>query len=158
MDAFAQAVLAWAVSKLGVTETAQNSGPEIDQWLKDLGGKPGDPWCAAFVCEALVRAHEGGAGDSGIVGSLSTQRLWMRNADRQVHDPAPGYVYILRHSATSGNAGFIETVENGMVASEISGNTFGDKGGREGTTVARHFGSPEKTHGGMLLGFLRVGG
>lgn len=33
-----------------------NRHPLIDQWVRDAGGTPGDPWCAAFVYHVLTQA------------------------------------------------------------------------------------------------------
>lgn len=33
-----------------------NRSPVIDQWVRDAGGTPGDPWCAAFVYYLLTQA------------------------------------------------------------------------------------------------------
>lgn len=150
------AIVAFARAYLGVKETSPNSGPEIDGWLALRGLPPGEPWCAAFACAAV----EASADECAIKlvtfhPSASTQRLWMGNVPLQVQEPMPGDLYVLRHTANTGHVGVIDLVENGAVAAEISGNTFSDGGGREGNCVARHFGAPEKTHGGTLLGYLR---
>lgn len=40
---------------------------------------------------------------------------------------------------------------------EVSGNTFASRGSREGNRWACHRGTPEVTHGGVLLGYLDLG-
>jgi hypothetical protein len=150
------AIIGYAREKIGVHETAPNSGPEIDGWLALRGCEPGLPWCAAFACAAVeVGADECATPLATFHPSASTQRLWAANQALQTQDPQPGDLYVLRHTASTGHTGIVETVENGAVGSEISGNTFADGGGREGNCVARHFGPPEKIHGGVLLGYLR---
>jgi hypothetical protein len=54
----AEAAVAYAreLAKLGVRETARNSGPWIDQVLAQVHAKPGDPWCAATLFEIFQRA------------------------------------------------------------------------------------------------------
>jgi hypothetical protein len=38
------------------TPLGSNRHPLIDQWVRDAGGTPGDPWCAAFVYHVLTQA------------------------------------------------------------------------------------------------------
>jgi hypothetical protein len=156
------AIVAWAADHVGVKEDppGSNSGPEIDGWLMLMHGTPGQPWCAAFACCAvLAAADEVGVTVPGFHKHLGTQQLWMTNIPLQVQSPQPGDIYVLRHTAGTGHCGIVETVdEDGTVKSEISGNTWGGTlGGREGDQVARHVGPPEKTHSGVLLGYIRVG-
>ena len=44
-------------AELGVKEkTGKNDGPRIEEYLRQVGLKKGDPWCAAFVCWVFDRA------------------------------------------------------------------------------------------------------
>lgn len=44
------AFLAAAQSQMGVREaTGNNDGPQVEAYLKSVGLKAGDPWCAAFI-------------------------------------------------------------------------------------------------------------
>lgn len=157
-----QAALAWALTKLGVMESGgSNRGPEVEKFLATVKLAPGSPWCCAFAVTAL---EEGGkvpelaAMTSAVVPRTgSCLALWRRAEPFQVRDGVarPGDVYVLKHSATTGHVGFVESVDPaGIVTSEISGNT--NRGGsREGNSVWRHVGRPEISHGGILLGYLR---
>lgn len=144
-----------AALAVGVREVTRNSGPEIDEWLRMVGQPPGQPWCAAFVFAVFAKA----AGKLGLWNPVprtaSSQRMW-RHAEPICRDsnPKPGYVYVLRHSETTGHVGIVEDVDANGVITEISGNTFTAGGGRAGDSVARHRGQPEVTHGGVLLGYL----
>lgn len=156
MSQLADAALLYAQTKIGVTETSNNSGPEIDQWLAAVHAEPGSPWCAAFLWECFEEgAHS--VGEACLVPrTASTLRMWaLAEAEHYQASPQPGDIYVLQHSPHTGHVGIVETVVDGQVATECSGNTFADGGGREGNCVARHSGPPEKTHGGVLLGFLR---
>ena len=62
---------------------------------------------------------------------------------------------MLQHSAHTGHVGIVEQVDlAGNVLTEVSGNT-NEAGMREGNAVWRHDGPPEKSHGGVLLGYLK---
>ena len=44
-------------AELGVKEkTGKNDGPRVEQYLRQVGLKRGDPWCAAFVCWVFDQA------------------------------------------------------------------------------------------------------
>lgn len=155
-----------AVSQLGVHEQgANNSGPEVDQYLAAVGLPPGFSWCAAFVywCfrEACRRRPlELAPGVEYIPPPVPCPRtagavkLWtLAETYQRVQVPAPGLVYVLDHGGGKGHAGIVESVSDGMVV-EISGNTNA-AGSREGNCVARHAAaSPAVVHGGRLLGYI----
>jgi hypothetical protein len=149
------AALAAAQGQLGVREQGgNNTGPEVDQYLAAVGLDPGYPWCAAFLFYCFRQA----AGQLELVNPVpktaSTQRLWtLSEPITRDSNPQPGYVYVLRHSPTTGHAGIIESVGADGTIVEISGNTNAT-GSREGDCVFRHTGQPEVTHGGELLGYL----
>lgn len=37
-------------SQIGIKESGQNSGPQVEQYLSYVNLPKGNPWCAAFVC------------------------------------------------------------------------------------------------------------
>jgi hypothetical protein len=44
-------------AELGIKEkTGHNDGPRVEEYLRQVGLKKGDPWCAAFVCWVFDRA------------------------------------------------------------------------------------------------------
>ncbi len=151
-----RSALTIAQGYIGVRENGNNTGPEVDELLRAVGLAPGNPWCAAAVFTWFAKA----AGILGLVNPCprtgSSLRIWTL-AEPMCRDsnPSVGAVYVLKHSEHTGHVGIIESVNDDGTISEISGNTFADKGGRAGNCVARHTGrSPEAIHGGELQGFL----
>jgi hypothetical protein len=151
-----EAALVWAASHVGVKESGgKNRGPEVNTWLANVHQSPGAPWCCAFAVSALMA----GASMLGIRCTApitaSCLQLWSRSVNWQVAgNPRPGDVYVLDHGQGKGHVGIVETVDDLQVLTEISGNTNA-VGSREGDRVARHEGPPERSHGGVLLGYLR---
>lgn len=161
---------------IGVVETYRNRGPLVDAWQRGVGLRldedpkaPGHPYCVAGLYTA---AFERAAREMEIAcpfpRTAKAVKVYERaHKDCRVSKPGRGVVYILVHGerwktewksdsyTDAGHAGIIEraTLDVGDI-DEISFNTFGHKGSREGNTVARHHGEPEVTHGGMLLGML----
>lgn len=143
-------------ARLGMAETSRNRGPEIDEyhrWAKlDPAGQW--PWC----CDGMGFMFQLGALQLGLRNpfpvTASCAQAW-RHIEPICKDqnPEPGALYFLRHSETAWHVGIVETCEGGNVLTELSGNTFADKGGREGNQWARHSGPPEVTHGGVLQGY-----
>jgi hypothetical protein len=147
--------LAIAGAYVGVRETSRNSGPEIDEFLRSVNLQPGEPWCAAFIFWVFAKA----AGELGLVNPVprtgSSLRVWtLAEPVARDSNPQPGFVYILKHSPTTGHVGIVESVQDYETITELSGNT-NEQGSREGNAVARHTGrSPEAIHGGELQGYL----
>lgn len=139
---------------IGIREEGPpNSGPEVDAYLASVGLAPGYPWCAAWLHWVFRRA----AKTCGLVNpfprTASSLKVWTF-AEPVCRDsnPAAGYVYVLKHSETTGHVGIVERIDADGIT-EISGNT-NEAGSREGNAVARHKGQPEVVHGGELLGYL----
>jgi hypothetical protein len=145
-----------AARYIGTRETAPNRGPQVEAWLAGVGLPGGFPWCVAFAHGCFGEACAELGLISPVPRTSSGHRLWdMAPSDRRRPNPAPGYVYVLDHGHAKSHVGIVEALDElGGVGSEISGNTFDERGGREGNQVARHYGQPEVTHGGTLLGFL----
>lgn len=145
--------------RLGMMETSRNRGPEIDEYHRSVGLQPEGqwPWCCdgMFYMFKLAVAQLGGGMVNPFPKTASSQALWrLAEPICRESNPEPGAVYVLRHSESTGHVGIVETCEDGFVTTELSGNTNGERGGREGNQWARHRGQPEVTHGGILLGFL----
>lgn len=158
MPSLSHVALEIAVSQLGVSEQGgANRGPEVDQYLAMARLPPGQPWCAAFALWCFEMASRKLEVPNPFPRTGSCLRLW-ELADHHFRDPNPavGHVYVLQHSPTTGHVGIVESLDDlGNVATEISGNTNA-RGSREGNTVARHLGTPEVSHGGVLLGYLSL--
>jgi hypothetical protein len=142
-----------AITQLHVKETSHNAGPEVDEYLRRVGLDPGFPWCAAFLYYLFDEAAKRLGMVNPFPRTASTQSLW-RHAEPICRDsnPTVGAVYVLQHGPSTGHAGIVESIVDGVIT-EISGNT-NQAGSREGDAVARHIGQPEVVHGGVLLGYL----
>lgn len=146
--------LAITQSYVGTRETSHNSGDDVDIFLASVGLAPGNPWCYAFLYHCVAKAAARLGLDNPIPRTGSTQRAW-RTAQPYMRwpNPAPGLIYIIQHSETTGHAGIVEFVDEDGDITEISGNS-NRTGSREGDSVVRKIGQPEVVHGGVLLGYL----
>lgn len=151
-----QLALEIAISQLGTHEQGgSNLGPEVNEYLGSVHLTPGNPWCAALMFWCFERASRRLGLVNPVPRTGSSLRLW-ELADKECRDsnPAVGRVYVLKHSPTTGHAGICRTLDAlGNCGDEVSGNTNA-AGSREGNTVAMHHGTPEVSHGGVLLGWL----
>lgn len=128
-----------ALQQNGVHETGNNTGREVNQYLRSIGLGPGNPWCAAFVYWCIDEA----AGDVDLenpfikTGFCPTIANWARQQGILHSTPEPGDVF-LRYGTVSGefracHTGFVTRVEGGQYAT-IEGNT-NTGGSREGIGV-----------------------
>lgn len=146
----------WIVSKIGVRETARNSGPEIDEWLRLVRQQPGAPWCAATVYAAADSA----ARSLGVVNpcprTSGALKLWtLSDPVTHVVTPRRGDILVLDHGHGRGHAGIVEFVTANGVLTWVSGNT-NEAGSREGNAVVRKSGDPGDVHHAELVGFVRL--
>jgi hypothetical protein len=88
-----RAIIRWALSQVGRAETppGSNRSASIDAWLKRCGVDVGNPWCAAFVSQALSEAGPvvaiAGAVNLGskfaaVETPLPGDLMWFRTNDR----------------------------------------------------------------------------
>jgi hypothetical protein len=125
-----------------------------DQANEAVGAPLGSAWCTSVAFLAFMLAALKCGLRNPFPPTASSQAA-ARHFEPVCFSPNPtvGAIYVLRHSPTTGHLGIVEEISDGWVRAELSGNTFADKGGRAGNCFARHFGQPEVTHGGELLGF-----
>ena len=155
-DDIGELAVSWAVSKLGVKETAPNSGPEIDDWLRRVGLPPGNQWCAAFVYSAFAEASRQLAVVNPCPRTASSQRMWtLSDAVCHVITPRRGDLYVVSHGGGKGHVGLVEDVFGPESLALVSGNTNA-QGSRVGDCVGRHVGDPETVHHADLVGFVRL--
>lgn len=144
--------------ELGVHEEPRgsNSGPYIDDWLKEFGLPPGCPWCSASAC-AWVKEASGGTYPVGFRPSASGMRLLEKNAALllpRLRDPVPGDIVVWSHGHGKSHVAVVTEFHPAVMRGEftmfehISGNS-NDEGSREGYKVARNI-SP--------LGDVRIAG
>ena len=70
-----------AQGELGVRETGDNTGVDVDKYLAAADVGPGNPWCASFVTWAL--AQSGHKMDGGGWAAVAT---WVQNAEQGKND------------------------------------------------------------------------
>lgn len=159
--------------RLGNLETAgKNRGPLPDGYARRAGLDPEKgayAWCTSGLYDAFaVEATDLLLGNPFPRTAKAVRVFELLMANCYEPDPAPGRVYILDHGkpgnlaaqwksghyTDDGHAGIVTDVDADGVPFEVSGNTFADRGSREGNCWAEHHGFPEVTHGGMLLGYL----
>lgn len=153
---FNQAILAVAVTEIGVRETSRNSGERVDEYLASVGLGPGYAWCAAFVHWCAGKARPPGHVNPcpRTAGAL---KLWdIAHPDCKRFQPAPGFVFVLDKGHGLGHVGLVEEVVGDGTIITIEGNTNAE-GSREGDRVARHRWAPEFGARGRLVGYVNLG-
>lgn len=153
---FNQALLAVAVTEIGVRETSRNSGPRVDEYLASVGLEPGYPWCAAFIHWVSGKARPAGFINPcpRTAGALRLYSLAHQDCYRDT--PAPGFVFVLDKGHGLGHVGIVEEVVGDGTVISIEGNTNAE-GSREGDQVARHRWNPASGHRGKLVGYIDLG-
>ena len=132
-----------------------NRGPEVDLYLAAVGLDPGFAWCSAFLFWVFREAARRTGLANPYPKTASSLHVWtLAEPVCRDSNPTPGAVYVLRHSATTGHVGIVESIDDAGGITEISANT-NSAGSREGNCVYRHVGQPEVVHGGELLGYLQ---
>lgn len=113
---------------IGVTETGQNSGTEVEMFLFSVGLEKGAPWCAAFVSYCL---KESGTFSpllsrtaTGFKNKETISALSVYEKRKQI---PPGSVFIMQKgNSWQGHAGFIDSIfyqDGTLKFSTIEGNT-----------------------------------
>jgi hypothetical protein len=157
MGIFAQAVLAKAVTQLGVEEKPRgsNKGPQVDAYLKSVGLNGGYSWCMAFVYWCVDEVARTGEGMkqckvNPLIKTGGVLRQWNEvPRERRKTTPEQGDIFIMDFGKGTGHTGFVESVDGDSVHT-IEGNT-NDEGSREGYEVARRV-RKIKT----IKGFIRI--
>lgn len=153
-------VLKVAQSQIGVYEQGgNNKGPEIVNYLKEVGLEEGNPWCAAFVIWCIHQVELKSKKTSKVFKSGHVLTMW-RNSPESIkhHLPKKGYISIWQYGDSErGHCGVVESVDDfGVEMKTIEGNS---KAGsplivREGDCVDRHDRTLNHNDNFKLLGFL----
>lgn len=155
MSALISAVLFDAAGTFGIRGgTPRHTGPEINAWLANVGRRPGEPWCAAWVYTMFEQA----ADSLGIMNpcprTASALHLWsLATPTQHAHAPAPGRVFIMDHGHGLGHCGIVVDVNDDGTVTTIEGDTDAS-GSRTGDAVGRHTWDPTDGSRGVLVGFL----
>jgi hypothetical protein len=152
MNEIAKKALAKAVTQLNVTELPKgsNSGPQINEYLKAVGLKPGYSWCMAFVYWCFREAAKELATINPLFKTGGVMRQWNETSTTRRHTkPQIGDIMILDYGKGLGHTGIVQQVDGNTIWT-IEGNT-NDEGAREGFEVARR-----KRSVTVCKGFIRV--
>ena len=119
---------------VGTREIGNNGGPWVTRFLKSVGLRPGNPWCAAFVSFCL---------DSAKIKTLKTRSGLARHfisknktisATKVIQsnmELPPGTVVVWRRGTTTfGHVGFVD-VWKGKSGTTIEGNTSSGRSGSQ---------------------------
>ena len=135
MNRLTKQVVTEAHRYIGTKETARNSGPSIDEWLRRVGQKPGAPWCAAFAWCMIDDAIKAFGCTNPIPPVASVHKLFGRAHQFRawMSEPGPGYVFGIDHGRGRGHCGIVIDVD-GVHLATIEGNSNA-RGSREGNAV-----------------------
>jgi hypothetical protein len=144
----------WAWSRIGVEEFTTNASPTITNWIAAAGGRPGDPWCAAFV---YVARKEAGlwVPPRGVAMSCDGWRIHADRAGLWLPKdalPQPGDVAVYGVPGDANHCGLVARthVGNRVSLRDVEGNTTWAGYSREGNVVA-----PKPVNRPKLLGYVR---
>lgn len=146
-------------SQIGIKESGQNSGPQVEQYLSYVNLSKGNPWCAAFVCWVYGQAGVANPRTGWSPALFPASKLiWSRKSGLSktaLVDPSKpateyGHSYLDRESGPAtgdvfgiyfpekgriAHVGFIDTREESWLIT-VEGNT-NPSGAREGDGVYR---------------------
>ena len=158
----AQLALETALNQLGQAEQPKgsNSGPMVDEYLREVGLNPGFAWCQAFVYWCYHQAAKQLLKTNPVVKTASVHSCWNNTtADKKISKTTalsqpsllqPGYQFILSFGTNAGHTGIIESLEGNTIHT-IEGNSNTD-GSCEGYEVVRH---KRNLNDKALLGFIK---
>jgi len=164
----------WSVAK-GIREVGGNNrGPWPDYYAETVGLDPKGayPWCTSALYCIFREAARQKRVNNPFPHTAKAVEVWNVVYNDPVlracidPNPAPGRIYLLDHGKAwaselgsgkrltdNGHAGICSTVVDLSCGDEASANTNG-AGSREGDRWAIHHGTPEVSHGGVLLGWI----
>lgn len=126
-------VLKTAQKEIGVCEVppGSNRGPVVNDYLKRVGLRPGNPWCAAFVYWCFSLAAEKLNMRNPVVKTGGCMVHWRRTQGVKilsvdaVNEPSiikPGAIFIINRGGGKGHTGIVTHTRGGYIQT-IEGNT-----------------------------------
>lgn len=119
---------------VGTKEVGNNGGYWVTKFLKSVGLRPGNPWCAAFVSFCLDSADiktmrvRSGLARHFISKNKTIKATKVLQTNMKI--PMGSVVVWRRGTTTFGHVGFVDKWE-GKSGTTIEGNTTSGKGGKE---------------------------
>ena len=119
---------------VGTQEVGNNGGPQVTMFLKSVGLRAGNPWCAAFVSYCLSVADiktmrvRSGLARHFISKNKTIKATKVLQTNMKI--PMGSVVVWRRGTTTFGHVGFVDKWE-GKSGTTIEGNTTSGKGGKE---------------------------
>ena len=137
------------MAELGVREkSGRNDGSRVEEYLRYVNLKRGDPWCAAFVCWVLGKAGVENPRTGWSPGLFTKSRVcWQRTGipgngyavqqSKKIYTPKQGDVFGIwfPDKQRIAHVGFVDKWDNTWVTT-VEGNT-NEAGSREGDGVYR---------------------
>lgn len=122
-----------AKSYIGIKEaTGHNDGEPVETFLRSVGRKRGDSWCAAFVSYCLTKANIKDPKTRSGLARLFKREKYIKAADvlRGIKIIESGSIVGWEKGSTiSGHIGFVSSNWKGQSGNTIEGNTSsGEKG------------------------------
>jgi len=115
-----------AKSYLGVKEIGNNGGPEVEMFLRSVGLRRGNPWCAAFVSYCLTACSiQSPAVRSGLASKfiLRSSIPASKVLQGSISIPAGSIIVWRRGETIFGHLGFTKQEWKGRSGRTIEGNT-----------------------------------
>ena len=123
-----------AKSFVGTREIGNNGGPQVTRFLKSVGLRPGNPWCAAFVSFCLDSAKiktlrtRSGLARHFISKNKTIKATKVMQTNQEL---PPGTVVVWRRGTTTfGHVGFVDSWK-GKAGTTIEGNTSSGRSGSQ---------------------------
>ena len=138
-----------AISQLGNHEQPKgsNTGPQVNEYLKSVGLKPGYAWCAAFVYWCAKWSNP----ETPLFKTGGVLNMWNKTDKKyRITKPQAGDIFVMDFGKGLGHMGFVESVGKTTITT-IEGNTDSNSG-REGWEVARR----TRKISSINKGFLRI--
>ena len=119
---------------VGTREIGNNGGTQVTRFLKSVGLKPGNPWCAAFVSFCLDSAKISTLRTrSGLARHFITKNKTIKATKVSYNNmklPMGTVVVWRRGTTTSGHVGFVDGW-TGKSGTTIEGNTSSGRSGSQ---------------------------
>lgn len=131
--------VAHADSQVGVRESGQNRGQQVEEYQRvaGLGKGGGFAWCACFVYWSFIQSGTAAnrLPEIGKCAAVRNWASWAKSRGRIKPKPSRGNLFYWLNANQTGHIGFCLGPSVLGVFRTIEGNTDGESGSREGDGV-----------------------